>query len=73
MMSGKAKYFCVTPCWHEGHKYRRGDEEMFSESEVPKDKEGNMVHFKRVNPAEPPPEKPAEGPVTVNEKKRPVR
>lgn len=36
-------FICITPCWHNGTRYKRGD--TLKGGEPPKDAEGNIRHF----------------------------
>lgn len=44
----RERYICINPCWHMGSKYHLGEEGLFAESELPRDKKGEVRHFKKV-------------------------
>lgn len=45
-----AKYECITPCWHDGSKYKKGDVATFKAGEGPRDKKGLIRHFVLIEP-----------------------
>lgn len=44
----RERYICTNPCWHLGSKYHLGEEGMFADNELPRSKEGEVRHFKKV-------------------------
>ena len=59
-----AKWQCIKPCWHNRHLYRLGEVYELEESNLPKDKDGKILHFKNLErgPGRP---KKDEGPVAI--------
>ena len=70
--AGPKDYLCVVPCWHMGTRYRKGQTVKFREDQLPRNKQGEMVHFQLMSPSSPPPVV-ENGPVIVNEKMRPEK
>lgn len=69
-----ARYICTIPCWHGKRKWRMGDIAEFSDEDLPRDKKGNVVHFRpaeRIPASEKRPN--SEMQVNVNEKPRKIK
>ena len=66
------EYICVTPCWHMQHRFRKGETASFTDAELPKDEQGNRVHFIPKDSTSIPTSMEF-GPVIVNEKARPEK
>ena len=68
----RKEYVCMRECWHNNHKYKRGQAVMFFEDELPRHVDGTIAHFELIGPdTDVPP--PADGPVMVNEEKFPKK
>lgn len=68
MGADRKRYICVTPCWHLGSRYFRGDEAMFADNELPRSNKGEIRHFELVMPGKSIPV--AEPVVVVNSRKK---
>lgn len=61
----RTDYVCTVPCWHNGHKYKKGQiVSVVSGKELPHHKNKKLAHFEKVGPTT---EVPADtGVVNVN-------
>jgi hypothetical protein len=62
----KGRYLCTEPCWHNGHRYRKGEVAFFGPDEFPvrniRDKLGDrkeLAHFELLEDGKPIPEPPS--------------
>ena len=65
------EYVCMTPCWHLGRRWHKGQVGLFFKDQLPR-KGRKMLHFEEINPEAPPPP-PEPGPVEVDGKERPEK
>lgn len=38
-------FICHVPCWHGGHKFKKGESFIGNSDELPKNKDGELRHF----------------------------
>lgn len=48
-------FICQTPCWHEGHKFKKGQSFVGNEQNLPQDKDGKLRHFVEIDASTPAP------------------
>jgi hypothetical protein len=72
-MAKREKWQCTQPCFHNNHRFFLGDTVTATAEMLPQNKDGEVVHFRKIEGDEEEVVIPGATEVKVNEKKRQVK